>query len=256
MIDLRAARANPARAGSARPQGRGGDLRPPARSRRAMAGARPRRRRPARAHEAQREADPRAARSAPGGEGRAQEVEEALAAAEAERDALALRIPNPPRDDVPDGSTEDDVVELRRVGEPAASADPHDHLELGRVDMERAARMSGARFGYWIGDTARLALALYRLALDRLAAAGFVTVLPPVLVREGALIGTGASHPTRRTSTSSPPTTSTSPGRPRSRSPASTPARSSRATSSRSATSRSHRASAARRAPRDATRAG
>ena len=120
------------------------------------------------------------------------EVEEALAAAEAERDALALRIPNPPRDDVPDGSTEDDVVELRRVGEPPASADPHDHLELGRFDMERAARMSGARFGYWIGDTARLALALYRLALDRLAAAGFVTVLPPVLVREGALIGTGA----------------------------------------------------------------
>ena len=120
------------------------------------------------------------------------EVEEALAAAEAERDALALRIPNPPRDDVPDGSTEDDVVELRRVGEPPTSDDPHDHLELGRFDMERAARMSGARFGYWVGDTARLALALYRLALDRLAAAGFVTVLPPVLVREGALIGTGA----------------------------------------------------------------
>ena len=120
------------------------------------------------------------------------EVEEALAAAEAERDALALRIPNPPRDDVPDGSTEDDVVELRRVGEPPTSDDPHDHLELGQFDMERAARMSGARFGYWVGDTARLALALYRLALDRLAAAGFVTVLPPVLVREGALIGTGA----------------------------------------------------------------
>ena len=58
--------------------------------------------------------------------------------------------------------------------------------------MERAARMSGARFGYWVGDTARLALALYRLALDRLAEKGFVTVLPPVLVREEALIGTGA----------------------------------------------------------------
>ena len=52
--------------------------------------------------------------------------------------------------------------------------------------------MSGARFGYWIGDTGRLALALYRYALDRLAAKGFVTVLPPVLVREKALIGTGA----------------------------------------------------------------
>src|SRR5688500_2540010 len=58
--------------------------------------------------------------------------------------------------------------------------------------MELAARMSGARFGYWVGDTARLALALYRFALDRLAEKGFVTVLPPVLVREEALVGTGA----------------------------------------------------------------
>ncbi len=119
-------------------------------------------------------------------------MEDELAAAEAERDALALRVPNAPDDDVPDGSTEDDVRELRRVGEPPALTDPRDHLELGRFEMERAARMSGARFGYWVGDTARLALALYRLALDRLAADGFVTILPPVLVRESALLGTGA----------------------------------------------------------------
>ena len=52
--------------------------------------------------------------------------------------------------------------------------------------------MSGSRFGYWLGDTARLALALYRFALDRLTTKGFVTALPPVLVREEALIGTGA----------------------------------------------------------------
>ena len=57
--------------------------------------------------------------------------------------------------------------------------------------MERAARVSGSRFGYWIGDTALLALALYRFALDRLVAQGFVPVLPPVLVREQALYGTG-----------------------------------------------------------------
>jgi seryl-tRNA synthetase len=119
-------------------------------------------------------------------------VEDALAEAEAERDALALRVPNPPRDDVPDGATEDDAREVRRVGEPPAIDAPRDHLELGRFEMERAARMSGARFGYWVGDTARVALALYRLALDRLAAKGFVTVLPPVLVREAALVGTGA----------------------------------------------------------------
>ena len=120
------------------------------------------------------------------------QAEDELAAAEAERDALALRVPNPPHDDVPDGATEDDAREVRRVGQPPSLTEPRDHLDLGRFEMERAARMSGARFGYWVGDTARLALALYRLALDRLAASGFVTVLPPVLVREGALVGTGA----------------------------------------------------------------
>ena len=121
-----------------------------------------------------------------------QQVEQELAAAEAERDELGLRVPNPPADDIPDGATEDDVRVERTVGEPPQLAEPEEHLELGRFDMERAARMSGARFGYWIGDTGRLALALYRYALDRLAEKGFVTVLPPVLVREQALIGTGA----------------------------------------------------------------
>ncbi len=122
-----------------------------------------------------------------------QSAEQELAQAEAVRDEVGLRIPNPPADEVPDGATEDDVREVRRVGEPPqAAADPKESLELGRFDMERAAQMSGARFGYWIGDTGRLALALYRFALDRLAAKGFVTVLPPVLVREEALIGTGA----------------------------------------------------------------
>jgi seryl-tRNA synthetase len=120
-----------------------------------------------------------------------QRVEQELAQAETARDEVGLRIPNPPADDVPDGATEDDVRVERVVGEPPRLTDPKESLELGRFDMERAARMSGARFGYWIGDTGRLALALYRYALDRLAAKGFVTVLPPVLVREEALYGTG-----------------------------------------------------------------
>ena len=119
-------------------------------------------------------------------------AEEEYAAAEAERDRLALRVPNVPHEDVPEGATEDDVKEVRRDGEPAALEDPREHVEVGRFEMERAGRMSGARFGYWVGDTARLALALYRFALDRLAEKGFETVLPPVLVREEALIGTGA----------------------------------------------------------------
>ncbi|HEX4930701.1 MAG TPA: hypothetical protein VFV62_08310, partial [Gaiellaceae bacterium] len=119
-------------------------------------------------------------------------AEEELAAAEAARDELALRVPNLPHPDIPDGSTEDDVLEVRRVGEPPVLAEAREHTEVGRFEMERAARMSGARFGYWVGDTALLALALYRFALDRLSAQGFVAVLPPVLVREDALIGTGA----------------------------------------------------------------
>jgi seryl-tRNA synthetase len=118
-------------------------------------------------------------------------VEEELAAAEAERDALALRVPNPPDDSVPDGATDEDAAEVRRVGEPPELSEPKEHTEIGRFDMDRAARIAGSRFGYWIGDTALLALALYRLALDRLTAKGFVPVLPPVLVREEALVGTG-----------------------------------------------------------------
>ena len=120
------------------------------------------------------------------------EAEEELAAAEAERDRLVLRVPNLPSDDTPSGSTEEDAQEIRRVGQPPSSEGAREHLDIGRFDMDRAARMSGARFGYWIGDTALLALALYRFALDRLAEKGFVSVLPPVLVREQALIGTGA----------------------------------------------------------------
>ena len=119
-------------------------------------------------------------------------AEEELAAAEAERDRLALRVPNLPHPDIPDGSTEDDVAEVRRVGERPVLGEAREHTEIGRFEMERAARMSGARFGYWVGDTALLALSLYRLALDRIVAKGFVAVLPPVLVREEALIGTGA----------------------------------------------------------------
>jgi seryl-tRNA synthetase len=119
-----------------------------------------------------------------------QAVEHALAEAEKTRDELGLRIPNPPADGIPDGGEDDARIE-RVVGDPPQLAEPKESLEIGRFDMDRAARMSGARFGYWIGDTAQLALALYRLALDRIAAKGFLTVLPPVLVREEALYGTG-----------------------------------------------------------------
>ena len=118
-------------------------------------------------------------------------AEDALSGAEAEREELLLRVPNPPHATVPDGVSEDEAEEIRRVGEPPTLAEVKEHTEIGRFDMERAARVSGSRFGYWIGDVALLALAMYRLAIDRLTGKGFVPVLPPVLVREEALVGTG-----------------------------------------------------------------
>jgi seryl-tRNA synthetase len=117
------------------------------------------------------------------------ELDDALAAAERKRQELWDRVPNAPHESVPEGE-EGAELELRRSGEPP-DGPAREHTEIGRFDMERAARVSGSRFGYWIGDTALLALALYRFALDRLVAQGFVPVLPPVLVREHVLYGTG-----------------------------------------------------------------
>jgi seryl-tRNA synthetase len=128
--------------------------------------------------------------------GELKETEDALAAAEAERDAALLEVPNPPDPSIPDGDTEEDAVELRRVGEPR-QGETKEAAEIGRFELERAARLSGSRFGYLVGDTALLALALYRLAIDHVARAGFTPVLPPVLVREEAMVGTGF-FPTER----------------------------------------------------------
>jgi seryl-tRNA synthetase len=92
----------------------------------------------------------------------------------------------------PSAPPEDEV--LRVVGEPANPvAEPRDHLELAgdRIDMERAARMSGSRFAYLRGELVLLELALVRWALDVLGRHGFQPVIPPVLVREQALFGTG-----------------------------------------------------------------
>jgi seryl-tRNA synthetase len=118
-------------------------------------------------------------------------LEEELAAAEARRDELLEKVPNPAHESVPDGDAEDDAEEIRRIGDPPELAEPKDHLELGRYEMERGARLSGSRFGYIVGDAARLSLALYRWALERLVAQGFTPVIPPVLVREEAMYGTG-----------------------------------------------------------------
>jgi seryl-tRNA synthetase len=118
-------------------------------------------------------------------------LEGELAAAEEERDAALQAVPNPPHESVPDGETEEEAEVVREVGEKPQLTEAKDHLQLARFDMDRAARLSGSRFGIWVGGSAMLALALYRLALERLVAKGFVPVLPPVLVREEAMYGTG-----------------------------------------------------------------
>jgi seryl-tRNA synthetase len=112
------------------------------------------------------------------------EVESAL------QDALAP-LPNLPDPSAAAGP-EDELV--REVGEPTQlNFTPRDHLELAgeRIDMDRAARLSGSRFAYLKGDLVMLELALVRWVLEKLRGKGFEPVLPPVLVREQALYGTG-----------------------------------------------------------------
>jgi seryl-tRNA synthetase len=109
---------------------------------------------------------------------------------------LLDRIPNPPAEDTPDGTAEEDAVTVKQVGEPSSfDFEPRDHLDLsaahGWIDVERGAKVSGSRFVYRVGDVALLEIALYRWALERIVQKGHVPVLPPVLVRDEAMYGTG-----------------------------------------------------------------
>jgi seryl-tRNA synthetase len=109
---------------------------------------------------------------------------------------LTLSLPNMPDPDAPEGMTEDDAVVLREVGErPSFDFEPRDHLdigtELGLIDMESAAKLSGSRFAYLKGDLVMLELALVRFAIELVRGEGHEPVVPPVLVREEALEGTG-----------------------------------------------------------------
>jgi len=115
---------------------------------------------------------------------------------EAELERLAAALPNLPDPEAPEGMREEDAVVLREVGErPHFDFEPRDHLEiggeLGLIEMEAAARLSGSRFAYLKGDLVLLELALVRYALDVVRGEGHEPVVPPVLVREEALFGTG-----------------------------------------------------------------
>ena len=120
--------------------------------------------------------------------GRAKALAEELATVDGELQDVLARLPNLPDPGSPDADT---VV--REVGTAPTLAAPRDHLELAgsMIDMEHAARLSGSRFAYLRGDLVFLELALVRWTLELLRGHGFEPVIPPVLVREEALYGTG-----------------------------------------------------------------
>jgi seryl-tRNA synthetase len=123
--------------------------------------------------------------------GRVKELERELTSVEEQLQQALAPLPNLPEESAAPGP-KDELV--RTVGEPPSFAfEPRDHLELAgpRIDMERGARLSGSRFAYLKGDLVLLELALVRWTLDILGTHGFEPVIPPVLVREHALYGTG-----------------------------------------------------------------
>ena len=128
----------------------------------------------------------------------AQAVKDAEAeqtSAAAEYDSLLGQVSNVVDPEAPAGG-EDDYVVLSEHGEiPAFDFEPRDHLELGEllgaIDVARGAKVSGARFYYLTGVGAQLQLGLLSLALSQAVAAGFVPVIPPVLVKPEAMEGTG-----------------------------------------------------------------
>jgi seryl-tRNA synthetase len=127
---------------------------------------------------------------------RIESAKEELEGVEAKLDELALTLPNIPDPDAAEGMTEEDAVVIREVGDrPEFDFEPRDHLEigteLGLIEMEKAAALSGSRFAYLKGDLVLLELALVRFAIELVRGEGHEPVVPPVLVREEALEGTG-----------------------------------------------------------------
>ena len=121
--------------------------------------------------------------------GRAKALDEEVAGIDADLRAALAQLPNLAEPDAPAEDTP-----LREVGTPAPREyEVRDHLDLAgaMIDMERGANLSGARFAYLRGDLVLLELALVRWVLEVLGGHGFEPVIPPVLVREEALFGTG-----------------------------------------------------------------
>ncbi len=117
-------------------------------------------------------------------------------ALEEQFNALWVTVPNLAHESVPAGGTDEDNVEIKQWGTPRVfDFEPRDHQDIGEslgiIDVEAGASVSGSRFAYLKGQAVMLELGLVRWALELLWVEGFTPVIPPVLVREPALYGTG-----------------------------------------------------------------
>ncbi|MHA7967608.1 serine--tRNA ligase [Paenibacillus sp. CAU 1782] len=128
---------------------------------------------------------------------RIKEIDDELRVLEEQVNGILLAIPNLPHESVPVGASEDDNVELRRIGEPTEfSFEPKAHYdvaaELGLLDFERAAKVTGSRFVFYRGLGARLERALINFMMDLHSDRhGYDEVLPPYIVNRDSLVGTG-----------------------------------------------------------------
>ena len=108
---------------------------------------------------------------------------------------LWVKIPNLISKTSPDGKSDEDNIEIKKVGNVKEIPNPKDHLEiaskLNLIDVEKASEVSGSRFAYLFGDLVKIEFNLVSWALNKLSEKGFTPTVPPVLVRENALYGTG-----------------------------------------------------------------
>jgi seryl-tRNA synthetase len=108
---------------------------------------------------------------------------------------LWIKIPNLISKTSPDGKSDQDNLEIKKVGNIKDIPSPKNHLEiaskLNLIDVEKASEVSGSRFAYLFGDLVKIEFNLVSWALEKLSEKGFIPTVPPVLVRENALYGTG-----------------------------------------------------------------
>ena len=106
-----------------------------------------------------------------------------------------VKIPNIISETSPDGKSDSDNLEIKKIGNIKEMNNPRDHLEiaskLNLIDVEKASEVSGSRFAYLFGDLVKIEFNLVSWALNKLSDKGFTPTVPPVLVRENALYGTG-----------------------------------------------------------------